>query len=74
MVVRNMHRTVLEARQLESTANLTRTLVAAMLEYIDTGWTLGEFSSSTAFLFCTKAGERRMVGISPSDPGPWRQA
>ena len=53
-------------------ADLKRALVAAMLEYIDAGWRLGEFSSRTGFFFCDKAGERRMVEISPSDPGPWR--
>jgi hypothetical protein len=69
-VVRNMHRTVLEARTLPAGADLTRALVAAMLEHIDAGWRLGEFSSRTGFFFCDKAGERRMVEMSPSDPGP----
>jgi hypothetical protein len=41
-----------------------------MLEHIDAGWLLGEFSSRTGFFFCTKGGERRMVEISPSDPRP----
>jgi hypothetical protein len=68
-VVRNMHRTVIEARALPAGADLKRALVAAMLEHIDTGWRLGEFSSRTGFFFCDKAGERRMVEISPSNPG-----
>jgi hypothetical protein len=69
-VVRNMHRTVIEARALPIGCDLKRALVAAMLEYINGGWRLGEFSSRTGFFFCDKAGERRMVEISPSDPGP----
>jgi hypothetical protein len=73
-VVRNMRRTVIEARALPAGSDLKRALVAAMLEHIDAGWQLGEFSSRTGFFFCDKAGERRMVEISPSDPGPWRHA
>jgi hypothetical protein len=68
-VVRNMHRAVLEVRPLSPGANLKRAFVAAMLEWIDTGWHLGEFSSTGAVFFCTKGNERRMVEISPSDPG-----
>jgi hypothetical protein len=73
-VVRSMRRTVIEARPLQPDADLKRALVAAMLEHIDAGWQLGEFSSRTGFFFCSKAGERRMVEISPSDRGPWRHA
>jgi hypothetical protein len=40
-----------------------------LLEHIDAGWQLGEFSSRTGFFFCDKAGERRMVEISMSNPG-----
>jgi hypothetical protein len=72
-VVRNMHRAVLEARALPSGADLKRAFVAAMLEHIDAGWELGEFSSTAAVFFCTKGVERRMVEISPSDPGQWRR-
>ena len=60
-VVRNMHRAVLEARALPSGADLKRAFVAAMLEHIDAGWELGEFSSTAAVFFCTKGVERRMV-------------
>jgi hypothetical protein len=68
-----MHRAVLEARALPSGADLKRAFVAAMLEHIDAGWELGEFSSTAAVFFCTKGVERRMVEISPSDPGQWRR-
>lgn len=72
-VVRNMYRAVLEARALAPGVNLKRAFVAAMLEWIDAGWELGEFSSTGAVFFCTKGVERRMVEISPSDPGQWRR-
>jgi hypothetical protein len=64
----------LRSRALPAGADLKRALVVAMLDHIDTGWRLGEFSSRTGFFFCDKAGERRMVEISPSDPGTWPHA
>jgi hypothetical protein len=33
-------------------------------------WQLGEFSSTGGVFFCTRGVERRMVEITPSDPGP----
>jgi hypothetical protein len=40
-----------------------------MLEWIDAGWQLGEFSSTGGVFFCTRGTERRMVSITPSEPG-----
>jgi hypothetical protein len=40
-----------------------------MLEWIDAGWQLGEFSSTGGTFFCTRGVERRMVSITPSAPG-----
>ena len=40
-----------------------------MLEWIDAGWALGEFGSSGGTFFCTRGADRRMVCITPSDPG-----
>lgn len=40
-----MHGAVLEARQLPPGANLKRTFVIAMLEWIDAGWEIAEFTS-----------------------------
>jgi hypothetical protein len=71
-VVRNMHQAVLEARKLPLGADLKRAFVAAILEHIDAGWQLGGFSSRSGTFFCDKGGERRMVEISPTNPGPWR--
>ena len=50
-------------------SDLKRAFVAAMLEWIDAGWQLGEFSSTGGVLFCTRGVERRMVNITASDPG-----
>ena len=46
-----------------------RALVAAMLERIDAGWQLGEFSSRGGSVFFTRGAERCMVGIEAADPG-----
>jgi hypothetical protein len=67
-VVRTMHNTVIESRQIEAGADLTHAFINAMLAWLDGGWTIGEFSSVSATFFCTRGAERRMVGISPTDP------
>jgi len=66
--VRNMHGALLEARQLPPGADLKRAFVAAMLEWIEAGWELGEFSSTGGVFFCTRGAERRQVQITPSRP------
>jgi hypothetical protein len=40
-----------------------------MLEHIDAGWQLGEFGSRVGVFFCTRGTERRMVSITPTEPG-----
>jgi hypothetical protein len=50
-------------------ADLKRAFVAAMLEWIDVGWTLGEFSSISGHFFCTRGADRRGVAITHGDPG-----
>jgi len=57
------------ARTRHPGVNLKRAFVAAMLEHIDAGWELGEFSSTGGVFFCDKGVERRQVEITPSDPG-----
>ena len=54
-VVRSMHNAVLEVRPLPVGVDLKRVFVAAMLEWIDAGWKLSEFSSRTGVFFCTWA-------------------
>ena len=68
-----MHGALLEARPLPVGADLKRAFVAAMLEWIDAGWQLAEFSSRVGTFFCTRGVERCQVGITPSDPGQWRR-
>lgn len=68
-VVKDMHGKVSESRQLHHGSDLKRAFVAAMLEHIDAGRELGEFSSTGDVFFCTKGAERRMVEITPSNPG-----
>jgi hypothetical protein len=53
--------------------DLKRAFVAAMLEWIDAGWNLREFSSRSGTFFCTRGVERRMVCITPSDLGEAKQ-
>jgi hypothetical protein len=67
-VVRSMHGTVIEARQLPGGTNLKRAFLSAMIEWIDDGWTVKEFSSSAAAFFCDRSPERRMISIDPTDP------
>jgi hypothetical protein len=67
--VRNMHGALLESRPLAAGSDLKRAFVAAMLEWIDAGWRLEEFSSTGGVFFCTRGTERRMVSITPTAPG-----
>jgi hypothetical protein len=67
--VRNMHGALLEVRPLAAGCDLKRVFVAAMLERIDAGWQLGEFSSRGGSVFFTRGAERCMVGIEAADPG-----
>jgi hypothetical protein len=67
-VVRSMHGTVIESRELPSGADVKRAFLLAMLQWIDAGWKLGEFSSVSAAFFCDRNPERRMVSIDPTDP------
>jgi hypothetical protein len=67
--VRNMHGALLESRRLAAGADLKRAFIAAMLEWIDAGWRIAEFSSTGGTFFCTRGVERRMVSITPTDPG-----
>jgi hypothetical protein len=62
-----------ESRLLDSAVNLKRVFVAAMLERIDAGWEVGEFSSRTGVFFCKRGTEREMVSIVPCDPSEYRR-
>jgi hypothetical protein len=63
-----MHGTVIESRLLPAGADLKREFVASMVEWMDKGWQVGEFSSASGAFFCHRDPERRMVSIDPTDP------
>jgi hypothetical protein len=67
-VVRTMHGSVIESRELSPGADLKHVFVTAMLAWMDGGWQIGEFSSNSGTFFCTRAHERRAVSIVPIDP------
>jgi hypothetical protein len=67
-VARSMHGAVIETREIPAGADLKRLFVASMLERMDAGWQIGEFSSSCASFFCSRGVERQMVSIDPTDP------
>jgi len=67
-VVRSMHGSLIESRELPRESDLRRVFVAAMLEWMDAGWRLGEFSSVSATFFCDRQNDRRMVSIVQKDP------
>jgi len=48
-----LHRALLKVRPLPAASGLKRVFVAAMLEGIDAGWKLAEFSSRIGAFFCT---------------------
>lgn len=59
---------VLDSEEIPAGANLTRCFVVALLDWLDAGWQIGEFSSTAGTFFCTRGTERRMVGIQPTEP------
>jgi hypothetical protein len=67
-VVRSMHGSLIECREIPRQSDLKRVFIAAMIEWMDAGWSLGEFSSVSATFFCDRQSERRMVSIVPTDP------
>jgi hypothetical protein len=67
-VVRSMHGSIIESRPLVAGANLTHVFITAMLAWMEGGWSISEFSSTSATFFCTRDLQRRMVSIDPTDP------
>jgi hypothetical protein len=68
LVVRNEHGSILESRELAPDIDLKRLFVASILEWMDGGWAVREFSSASAVFFCARSTERRMVAIERVDP------
>jgi hypothetical protein len=71
-VVRSMRGAVLEVRILPPGTHLQRTFIQAMLDYIDAGWEIAEFTSRTGVFFAQRGGDRHQIDISPTDQGPSR--
>lgn len=71
-VVRNLYGAVLEIRLLPAGTDLKRAFVAVMLDWIDAGWQLGDFSSGSAMFYCSRGFEQRMVEFTPIDPSETR--
>jgi hypothetical protein len=67
-VVRNMQGTLIESRPVAPGTDLKRLFVELLLQSINAGWEIGEFSSTSGTFFCTRYPERHMVSIVPSDP------
>jgi hypothetical protein len=67
-VVRSMHGAIIDSRPLVAGANLTHVFITGMLAWMEGGWVISEFSSTSATFFCTRGLERRMVSIDPMDP------
>jgi hypothetical protein len=67
-VTRTFTGALLEARRLEPGTDLVRIFLTSMLELIDCGWHLGEFSSSSASVHCHRGIETRMLAIIAQDP------
>lgn len=66
-----MHGAIIDSRPVVAGANLTHVFITAMLAWMEGGWNISEFSSTSATFFCTRDLERRMVSIDPTDPyGP----
>lgn len=68
LTTRNFSGALLEYHRIEPGTNLVRTLLAAMLDLVDTGWELGEFSSLSASVWHERGRERRRLAIELRDP------
>ena len=66
--MRSAHGAVLQKRIIAAGTDLKRVFVSAMLEWIDAGWRVGDFSSCAGTFFCSRGIERRTVTIQPTDP------
>jgi hypothetical protein len=63
------HSQLLEGRTIEPGADLKRIFAATLIEFIDSGWTVTNFSSTSGAFFCTKEHDRRQVAIVQVKPG-----
>lgn len=68
LVVRSVHGRVLKSCLLPPGTHLLREFATSIVAYIDEGWSIGEFSSRSAFYVASKPQDRIEVSISASDP------
>jgi hypothetical protein len=68
LVVRNMHRAVLEHRGLPPGSDLRGAFALALAAHVKEGWLLERFSSDLACAFCSRGRERRAITIEAEDP------
>jgi hypothetical protein len=70
LVTRTAHRGVLHSELIAPGTDLKRLFLATMIERIDSGWVIREFTSTSGNFSCGRAdgGERLQVGIEASDP------
>ncbi len=68
LVVRDMHRAVLEHRLLPPGSDLYGAFIKALAAHVDEGWQMEVFSSSHACAFCGRRNERRIITVESEDP------
>ncbi len=68
LVVRDMHRSVIEHRLLPADTDLYGVFIKALAAHVDDGWQLEVFSSSHACAFCARRNERRVITVESEDP------
>ncbi len=68
LTVRTCTGSLLEVRQLAPETDLVRAFLAAMLELIDAGGRIGEFSSGGGAVRHSRGLETRMLAIEVADP------
>jgi hypothetical protein len=68
LVIRNMHRGILEHRRLDPDSDLYGVFIKALAAHVDRGYQMEEFSSGQACAFCNRGDERRMIVIEYVDP------
>jgi len=69
LVTKNVRNSVVEARPLPAGSDLKRAFLKAMLEWIDAGWTLGEFASRSGVFIVDRGTDRRTVMVTGEPPG-----
>ena len=68
LVARNMFRELKHVEHLPAGTDLKAALVRALAERAAAGWQLESFASTSSCAFCSRGGERLMIGIEVIDP------